>query len=101
MNEDKSNTKDSKLEFNTYCIFTEDKQDIKENGYLWHLNQVYLSMCIFAYTYRWEILKLSWFFHNFYLSTINSDSKSKTLWAKWKKFFFLTLTAIKNQKYDG
>lgn len=30
MNEDKSNTKDSKLEFNTYCIFTEDKQDIKD-----------------------------------------------------------------------
>ena len=28
MNEDKSNTKDNKLEFNTYCIFTEDKQDI-------------------------------------------------------------------------
>ncbi|MBR3697497.1 MAG: hypothetical protein IKM97_04475 [Clostridia bacterium] len=28
MNEDKSNIKDSKLEFNTYCIFTEDKQDI-------------------------------------------------------------------------
>ena len=30
MNEDKSNTKDSKLEFNTYCIFTENKQDIKD-----------------------------------------------------------------------
>ena len=30
MNEDKSNTKDSKLEFNTYCIFTEEKQDIGE-----------------------------------------------------------------------
>lgn len=30
MNEDKSNTKDNKLEFNTYCIFTEDKQDIKD-----------------------------------------------------------------------
>lgn len=30
MNEDKSNTKDSKLEFNTYCIFTEEKQDIKD-----------------------------------------------------------------------
>lgn len=30
MNEDKSNIKDSKLEFNTYCIFTEDKQDIKD-----------------------------------------------------------------------
>ena len=28
MNEDKSNTKDSNLEFNTYCIFTEEKQDI-------------------------------------------------------------------------
>ena len=30
MNEDKSNTKYNKLEFNTYCIFTEDKQDIKD-----------------------------------------------------------------------
>ena len=30
MNEDKNNTKDNKLEFNTYCIFTEDKQDIKD-----------------------------------------------------------------------
>ena len=30
MNEDKNNTKDNKLEFNTYCIFTEDKQDIGE-----------------------------------------------------------------------
>ena len=28
MNEDKNNTKDNKLEFNTYCIFTEEKQDI-------------------------------------------------------------------------
>ena len=28
MNEDNINTKDDKLEFNTYCIFTEDKQDI-------------------------------------------------------------------------
>ena len=28
MNDDKSNTKDNKLEFNTYCIFTEGKQDI-------------------------------------------------------------------------
>ena len=28
MNEDKNSTKDNKLEFNTYCIFTEDKQDI-------------------------------------------------------------------------
>lgn len=30
MNEDKNNTKDNKLEFNTYCIFTEEKQDVKE-----------------------------------------------------------------------
>ena len=30
MNDDKSNTKDNELEFNTYCIFTEDKQDIKD-----------------------------------------------------------------------
>ena len=30
MNKDKSNTQDNKLEFNTYCIFTEDKQDIKD-----------------------------------------------------------------------
>ena len=30
MNEDKNNTKDNTLEFNTYCIFTEDKQDIKD-----------------------------------------------------------------------
>ena len=30
MNEDKSITKDNKLEFNTYCIFTEEKQDIRE-----------------------------------------------------------------------
>ncbi len=30
MNEDNSNTKDNKLEFNTYCIFTEEKQDIGE-----------------------------------------------------------------------
>ena len=28
MNDDNINTKDNKLEFNTYCIFTEDKQDI-------------------------------------------------------------------------
>lgn len=28
MNEDKNSKKDNKLEFNTYCIFTEDKQDI-------------------------------------------------------------------------
>ena len=30
MNDDKSNTKDNELEFNTYCIFTEDKHDIKD-----------------------------------------------------------------------
>ena len=30
MNEDKNNTKDNKLGFNTYCIFTEEKQDVKE-----------------------------------------------------------------------
>ena len=30
MIEDKNNTKNNKLEFNTYCIFTEDKQDIKD-----------------------------------------------------------------------
>ena len=30
MNEEISNTKDNKLEFNTYCIFTEEKQDIKD-----------------------------------------------------------------------
>ena len=30
MNEDKNNTKYNKLEFNTYCIFTEEKQDIKD-----------------------------------------------------------------------
>lgn len=30
MNEDKNSTKDYKLEFNTYCIFTEEKQDVKE-----------------------------------------------------------------------
>lgn len=30
MNEDNINTKYDKLEFNTYCIFTEDKQDIKD-----------------------------------------------------------------------
>lgn len=28
MNENNSNTKDNRLEFNTYCIFAEDKQDI-------------------------------------------------------------------------
>ena len=30
MNEDNNDTKDNRLEFNTYCIFTEDKQDIKD-----------------------------------------------------------------------
>lgn len=30
MYENKSNTKDNKLEFNTYCIFTEEKQDIRD-----------------------------------------------------------------------
>lgn len=30
MNEDNNNTKENKLEFNTYCIFTEDRQDITE-----------------------------------------------------------------------
>ena len=30
MDEDKNNTKDNKLEFNTYCIFTEEKQDVNE-----------------------------------------------------------------------
>ena len=30
MNEDNIDTKDNKLEFNTYCIFTEDKQNIKD-----------------------------------------------------------------------
>ena len=30
MNEDNIDTKDNKLEFNTYCIFTEEKQDIKD-----------------------------------------------------------------------
>ena len=30
MNEDNINTKDKKLEFNTYCIFTEEKQEVKE-----------------------------------------------------------------------
>ncbi len=28
MNENKNNTKDNKLEFNTYCIFTGEKQDV-------------------------------------------------------------------------
>ena len=30
MNENKNNIKDDKLEFNTYCIFTEEKQELKE-----------------------------------------------------------------------
>ena len=30
MDKDKNNTKDNKLEFNTYCIFTEEKQDVNE-----------------------------------------------------------------------
>lgn len=30
MNKDKKETKIDKLEFNTYCIFTEEKQDIGE-----------------------------------------------------------------------
>lgn len=30
MDQDNSNTKDNKLEFNTYCIFTEEEQDIKD-----------------------------------------------------------------------
>ena len=30
MSEGKINTKANKLEFNTYCIFTEEKQDIGE-----------------------------------------------------------------------
>ena len=30
MSEGKINTKDNKLEFNTYCIFTEEKQDIRD-----------------------------------------------------------------------
>lgn len=30
MNELHDNTKDKKLEFNTYCIFIEEKQDIKD-----------------------------------------------------------------------
>ena len=28
MSNDKNKTKDDKLEYNTYCIFTKDKQDI-------------------------------------------------------------------------
>lgn len=30
MKKNKNNSKDNKLEFNTYCIFREDKQDITE-----------------------------------------------------------------------
>ena len=30
MNKDKKEMKSDKLEFNTYCIFTEEKQDIKD-----------------------------------------------------------------------
>ena len=30
MNEDNISTKDNELEFNTYCIFTEEKQDIRD-----------------------------------------------------------------------
>ena len=30
MNDDKNSTKDNKLEFNTYCIFTEEKQNVEE-----------------------------------------------------------------------
>ena len=30
MYENKNNTKDNKLEFNTYCIFTEEKLEVKE-----------------------------------------------------------------------
>ena len=30
MNKDKKEMKIDKLEFNTYCIFTEEKQDVKE-----------------------------------------------------------------------
>ena len=30
MNDDNIYTKEKKLEFNTYCIFTEEKQDIKD-----------------------------------------------------------------------
>ncbi len=30
MKKDKNDIKDNKLEFNTYCIFSEDKQDITE-----------------------------------------------------------------------
>lgn len=30
MNKDKKELKSDKLEFNTYCIFTEEKQDVNE-----------------------------------------------------------------------
>ena len=30
MKEDKNSTKENKLEFNTYCIFVEEKKDVKE-----------------------------------------------------------------------
>lgn len=30
MKENENSTKDDKLEFNTYCIFTEEKQDVKD-----------------------------------------------------------------------
>ena len=30
MKESKNSTKENKLEFNTYCIFTEEKKDVKE-----------------------------------------------------------------------
>ena len=30
MKENENSTKDDKLEFNTYCIFTEEKQDIRD-----------------------------------------------------------------------
>ena len=30
MNKDKESIKIDKLEFNTYCIFTEEKQEVKE-----------------------------------------------------------------------
>jgi len=31
VNKDKKETKIDKLEFNTYCIFTEEKQEVKED----------------------------------------------------------------------
>ena len=30
MKKDNKKTKENKLEFNTYCIFTKDKQDVEE-----------------------------------------------------------------------